>query len=753
MTSRLVKALVFGALTGLFGVAVSLLPFIFDLEENLGLELLFKLRGPRQAPSDVVIVSIDKASADKLRLPDSPEKWPRSLHGRLTENLAREGAAVIAFDILFDEARSESDDRLFAESIARARNIVLCECLKCERIPLTPREGSTGAEANVQKLVLPIAPLAESALALAPFPLPKVPVKVSQYWTFKTDAGNMPTLPIVVFQIFSLEVYEEFVGLLEKVSPSQAAKLPRHRDSIIAARGIEKLVRTIRDIFEEDPSVGTKMLEAIGDRREGGLDPVQARILAALIAMYQGSDSQYLQFYGPPGTVATVSYDQVLRLTEDSSPGGKKFDFKGKAVFVGLSERLRPEQKDGFHTVYSGSSGLDISGVEIAATAFANLLEGLPVRPLTLFAHLATVFSWGLVIGIFCRLSPTIISVSGAVLLGVLYALAAQYHFKTTVTWYPLVMPLFIQTPLALFGAVIWKYAEANRERRNIKKAFGYYLPNEVVDQLSKSMPGIDTSSRVLFGTCLYTDAEHYTSLSETMDPKDLGSFMNKYYEVVFKPVRRHGGVVSNVIGDSMLSIWVTAQPESPLKNKACLAALDILSAVNRFNQSSNALQLPTRIGLHTGQILLGNIGAANHYEYRPVGDIVNTATRLEGLNKVLGTSILLSGDVLSQQQGFLTREMGQFLFVGKSRPLAAHELICRAGEADERQKAGCAVFAEALAAFRGQCWEEATGKFRRCIDILGRDKPSDFYIEQCRRLKESPPGESWDGVVRLSEK
>jgi adenylate cyclase len=210
---------------------------------------------------------------------------------------------------------------------------------------------------------------------------------------------------------------------------------------------------------------------------------------------------------------------------------------------------------------------------------------------------------------------------------------------------------------------------------------------------------------------------------------------------------------VANVVGDSMLAIWVTAEPDSALRDQACLAALDIAEAVHSFNQSSDTLHLPTRIGLHSGYIVLGHIGAAGHYEYRAVGDIVNTATRIEGLNKYLGTRILISEDVISHVEGFLTRELGKFVLVGKSKPVVVHELLCRTEELNGQKRNSCMAFAAALDAFRRRSWEAAMEKFYVCIKNRGEDGPSQFYLKLCEQYRMQPPGDSWDGEVYMDKK
>jgi len=752
MMSRLFKAVFLGFLIGIVGLVISPFHFALKIEKNTGLGLLFKLRGARHAPSDVVIVSIDRESSENLNVPDNPDKWPRSLHARLTETLAREGAEIITFDVHFIEPRSTEDDNLFAEAIGKARNVVLCEPLKAKEVPLSDKGGAHTGVHSIVRTVKPIAPLSRSAVATAPFPLPRIPFKVNQYWTFQPGAGDSPTLPVVAFQLFTFQVYEEFIHLLEKVSPNQARKLPRDSDTAIKTRDVIRLIRDIREIFESEPLISERMLEELEHSEPLFVDVKRYRLLKSLIKMYGGANSRYINYYGPPHTITTIPYHQALQLRE-GAVGDQRIDLKGKAVFVGLSEILLADRKDSFYTVFSLPNGIFISAVEIAATAFSNLMEDMPVKPISLPPYILIILLWGIVTGILCRISHIGIATSGVVGLSVLYLVAAEYQFKTNDSWYPIIIPLFIQTPLAFFSAVVWNYFETNKERQKIRKAFEYYLPKHVVDQLAKDIAHITTGSQVVHGICLTTDAEHYTSLSETMDPKELASFMNRYYETIFKPTRQHGGVVSDIIGDSMMALWVASRPETSLRDKACFAALDIQKAMQQFNQSSGTIQLNTRIGLHSGDISLGHIGAIDHYEYRPVGDIVNTAARIEGLNKHLGTRVLVSEEVIHQLDGFLTREVGKFRLKGKVRPIVAHELLCRREESDEKQRGACAIFAEAMGAFIRQSWDEAMEKFHQCIENLEEDGPSLFYVRLCEQYKGNPPEEPWDGVVHMEKK
>jgi len=750
--SRLTHAIIISLLIGMLGVIASFICIACGLEEKIGMDLLFRLRGLSKPPSDVIIVSLDKTSADNLNLPRDPEKWPRSYHARLTENLKKQGVAVIAFDILFEEPSDKEHDNEFAHAISNAGNVVLCECLEQDTKSLKDKEGKDIGNYVTEEIIPPIPPLAQAALALAPFPLPKVPVQLRQYWIFKEGAGDTPTLPVVAFQIFAFEVHDEFIRLLEKINPQQAEKLFPDKDAIIRNRSVEENILALRDHFSENPSAGEKMIEEINNPNYLSFDPKKKRILKSLIEIYQGPKDRYLNYYGPPGTIETVPYYQILQHHEESAVKKGQLDLNGKAVFIGLSETMRPTEKDGFPTVFS-QNGIDISGVEIAASVFANLLEGKPIKPTAIPVNYAIIFFWGVLLGILCLFTPLATAAISLISLSALYLGFILFQFDKTGSWYPITIPLFFQAPTTYFGILLWKFCIVNKERQNIRKAFENYLPEKEVEKLARNLGDIKTDTQIVYGTCLFTDAEQYTSLSENMDLKELSLFMNSYYEAIFKPIRRHDGIVSDVKGDCMLSIWATAQPDTAPRRKACTAALDISKAVEKFKQDADTFHLPTRIGLHSGYISIGNIGAMNHYEYRPVGDIVNTASRIENLNKYLGTRILISKEVLHQIDGFLTRKVGEFILKGKSKPVVIYELISRKEESSEQQRDLCTIFTEGLTAYYRQSWEEAINAFRTCIKINKQDGPSTYYLEKCEGYRANHPGEIWTGVNRIDNK
>lgn len=747
MRSQLSKAIIAGSITGICGLVFSYISIINEFEINRGLDLLFLLRGVRQAPPEVIVISLDKSSADKLRLPFKPERWPHFLHAQIVKNLHRAGAKVIAFDLFFSESRSRDDDMLFANAIRKAGNVILVSAIEKEKIGVLKNKGSPSQELSIEKLVQPVELLFKSSVAVAPFPLPKVPVKVSQYWTFKTTSGNSPTLPAIVFQAFTLEAYDDFMRLLGEITPDKIVKLPRNRDELMKTGNIVSVMSNLKNVFEGDPMIGDKMLERLNSPDRSHID---FHRLKSLIHLYSSSTSNYLNYYGPPYTITTIPYYKVLQL-DNGMEKGKRINVQGKAVFIGASEIFKLSQRDGYYTVFSLSSGVDISGVEIAATAFANLLENTVVRPLSMRAHLIVILLWGFAAGFICRFFSNVISIGGIIAASAFYLIAAVHQFKTAGIWYPLAVPLMIQVPLSFICSFAWKYVDINRERKNIRKAFSYYLPDEVVNNISGNIAYAMASHRVVPCLCLSTDAEQYTAVSEKMAPDDLVSLMNKYFEVIFQTIKSRKGVISNVVGDSVMALWET--PDASMCRQASLAALDMIEAVGRFNESSKNIQLPTRIGIHYGDVFLGNIGALDHFEFRHVGDPINTSTRIEGLNKLLGTKILLSDEVIKLLDGFLCRKLGTFLVVNKLRPIVIHELISLKEKSTREQRDLCLLFSVALSAFTRQSWDEASDIFKSITGRFGEDRPSLYYLNLCKQYRRKSYDQSWDGIIHVSRK
>ncbi|MEC4747951.1 adenylate/guanylate cyclase domain-containing protein [Methylomicrobium sp. Wu6] len=722
------NAVLSALLIGTLGAALNLTKLGLRFEEEWGLAALFKVRGAISSPRDVIIVNVDKSSEEQLRLPENPEKWPRSTYARLIEALNRYEPAVIALNIYFGEVRDAGNDIRLAKAIASGKNVILSNYLKQYTFPST----DPAWEFTYEKIINPIPAFANAALGAAPFPLPKTASTVKQFWTYKKSAGSIPTFPVSVFQCYALNrAYPEILRLLQLIEPALPSRLPPTFAQLAEKSNVLEISELIRQAF------ATKSLTQLQELlAEADYPPESTRLLQSWFTLAKGSDNRYFNHYGKTGAITTIPFHQLLE-NKHLNPEL----FRRKVVLVGYSENLEPEKLQGFYTEFSGGVSATVSTTEIAATAVANLIDNNAIRPLPLQSQCLLIMLWSFLLFGVCRLCSHRLAASLMIGLTAAYAGFAYFQFAAAQIWLPLFIPLLLQTPAAAI-ALIFSYLQKNKQnQQNLHKTLSYYLPDNVVSDIAKQseLEAITHYGGLVRGVCMTTDAGQYTTLSETMDPLTLKSVLNQYYGEMFPLVKYHHGIISDVIGDAMLALWAAPLEESRHKINACRAALEIKAAIDRFNRSQS-YQLPTRLGLHFGEMHLGNVGAMEHFEYRAVGDIVNTAVRIEGLNKLLGTQILVSSSVIEGVSGFFTREVGAFVLKGKTYPVILFELIAPTGQVDPYWLPLAAAFAHALRLFQNYQWTEALNAF---LDIEQRhpdDGPTLFYIQYLNQRPPAPP-------------
>lgn len=466
------RALLLSALVSLLGVVAVLFPVGYDLEENFGLGLLFGLRGEASPSEEVVIVAIDEASADALGLPRDSRFWPRSLHAELVRRLSDAGASVIGFDLLFNMERSPGEDAEFAAAIRRAGNVVLLGEMRRETIVLRDLPIAPDSRMIIETMIPPIDLFKREARYVAPFQLPKYPGKVSQYWLFKQTA-DVVTLPGAVLQLHALSVLDELRALLQRalddpaVARATGAADGAARDEArwiigLDASGLEdiddmnRFVRGMRQIMGADTLMAKVISREIGNARYARTS--ERDLLAVLLRMYAGDGARYLNYYGPPRTITTIPFSSAL-LGEAGVDGS----LRDKVVFVGVSDIRSFTPGDTFKTIFTTDDGRDLSGVEIAATAFANLRDGRDLKPLPRALTVLLVAAFGLLAGIACYLLGPIMAALAAANLGAVYLGVAYWGFANAQAWYPVIVPLAVQLPVAYVGAVLWKYIDAQR--------------------------------------------------------------------------------------------------------------------------------------------------------------------------------------------------------------------------------------------------------------------------------------------------
>ena len=233
---------------------------------------------------------------------------------------------------------------------------------------------------------------------------------------------------------------------------------------------------------------------------------------------------------------------------------------------------------------------------------------------------------------------------------------------------------------------------------------------------------------------CVMTDAEQYTAVVEDMPPAEVVALINRYFAELFRAVFTHGGRVADVKGDGMLAIWTDDQGDAQLRERAAVGCMALLAANERFNLSSPSRRLPTRIGVDFGPVAVAPVGAMECYELRIVGDTVNTSSRLEQLNKALGTQVLVSEAFARDIDNLLFRDLGRFLLRGKQVPVRVFELVCPADAATSAQLSLCRRFSEALHAWDTGRFPLAAERFHAMARDFPRDGPTRYFLGECRR-------------------
>jgi adenylate cyclase len=244
-----------------------------------------------------------------------------------------------------------------------------------------------------------------------------------------------------------------------------------------------------------------------------------------------------------------------------------------------------------------------------------------------------------------------------------------------------------------------------------------------------------------------------FSTIAEQLPPGELAVFLNEYFEALATPLKKHGVHVTEFRADAIMCAWTSDRPAPEPRRQAVLAALDAADAIEDFKTRHDMLRARLRIGLEVGHVYVGHAGGGGRFVYSIVGDSANTASRVEGLNKHVGTQILATGEVLDGFDDILSRRIGAFQFVGKTEAISIFEIIAKAAAATDSQAALCADFAAALANYERTAWSEAAARFESIIAAHGADGPSQFYLERCRRFILDPDRAGDPRIVRRDAK
>jgi adenylate cyclase len=455
-------------------------------------------------------------------------------------------------------------------------------------------------------------------------------------------------------------------------------------------------------------------------------------------------DTMLINFLGPPGAFPMYSFADVMKGRIAPEELHDKILFLGMTALGIYDMRVTP-----FHG--------NTPGVEINATICDNILRGHFVRrsiPEALLDLLFIILVGALVFFSTFRLRPVHALLLLPLVLGGYVVLAVVMFGKGH--WLSIIYPL-TSGILAYTVAAGFRFVILDRRSREIHSVFSSYVSKKIVDELVRHPERATIGGDHRQITILFLDIKGFTSISERLPAMELVSTLNRYFDVLTKVIMEHDGTVDKFLGDGLMAYWGAplAVAHHEAKGAACILALK--EAVARLLESHPELpEFTFRAGLNNGDVVAGNIGAPGRkMEYTVIGDTVNLAARLEGTAKFYGVDNLVSESLYAATSNdFIYRELDRIRVVGKKIPITIYELLASGKEGvDDNIHKMLSLFAQGLQAYRDKRWQDASGIFEALCQRYPDDKPSQLYLERCRRYIKEPPPENWDTIFQRKEK
>lgn len=689
----------------------------FERLQGLSLDILttlrWKLIGDRRdsATSPVVVVAIDGETYDTPPFKGSPtQTWTREI-GRVLGSITEGGAKVIGFDVIFPSSIEQSEipfgdasfgsrvkgfdrDYLIAlRKLSDSGKLVLGEILSNDHPDRPDHAQQLAVKNNIRALNVHTDP--DDVIRRMPL-------------SFSIAGQRVPAMAV--------ELASRALGAQPETGPAGATNLSGYA------------------IPSAVPNALTLNFRGMGR-------DVPAYSFADLRACVEKGDIDFFRraFDGKIVLLGSILNSDDRKLTSMHLSGG----YDG----IPMQRCALPAPAS---TAQQARSA--VAGVFVHATAVRNLLEhdaiaefGFPLR-----AILTIVFA-AIIAAAACLLAPT-----GAAItwlgLTVAYAAVAVSTFAHTIAL-PLTEPVLAGlTALAMM--IGYRFVIADREERFLRKSFAFYLAPEVIDGMvaSGKMPVLGGEMRDI--TMFFSDLSGFSSIAEKMTPSELVALMNDYLSAMTDIIESHGGYVDKYIGDSIVAMFGAPADDPDHARNAVAAALQCRDRLEELNESHPAFRgrgLAHRIGLNSGEAVVGNIGSRRRFNYTVMSDTVNLASRLEGANKYFGTVIMASEMTVNKSRSAYTwRELDMVRVQGRDEPIRAYEPLAEKNQETQEHGIRAATYAMGLACWRARDFAKAAELFE---SAAGDDPPCEYFARRARTLAAHPPPADWTPVNTLEGK
>jgi adenylate cyclase len=657
------------------------------------LDILFRHVPLAKASTEVVVVTVAQPDLDFFKKQGVVWPWRRQLYEHIIDYCRRGRAQAVIFDILFTEASltGPEDDNRLAQAVAGGR-VVLPFFLSRKEQEANPAEA-----ALLDKVGLKI-----------PGPRPPEPVSYRSVTT--------PILPL-------LDAAQALGNVESKPDPD----------------GIYRRVPLVLPFKDRWlPTLSFAAFHHFG-KRESLKFAANALILGNRRIPLDAQGNLLLKYRGPSGSHKSFSAANVIlseaQVRHNQPPVYPPAAFAGKWVFVGLTA-------PGLLDLKASPMGGVYPGVEVHATLLDNLLQGDFLRTLPGWA----LWAWALLLVAavaaavlyVSRLLVTLVAFFVLLLVHLSLAVLAFYHSL----WVDPVLP-GIALALGFGLATAYSYATEGRQKLYIRRTFAQYMSETVISHVLAHPEKLKLGGERRRVTLFFSDLAGFTTISERLDAETVVSLLNDYLSAMTEIILEEEGTVDKFEGDAIMALWGAPLDQADQARRACRAALRQQAALADLNRRFAGLNLPPlkmRIGLNTGEAVVGNLGSAKRFDYTVIGDTVNLAARLEGLNKFYQTVIMASEDTAGECGEVVAfRELDLVAVKGKEKPVRVFEVVALTEDLPPELAARNLEFAQALDLYRQGDFDAAAAALTTLLEKFPDDGPSQTFLDRCRRFRDDP--------------
>jgi adenylate cyclase len=711
----MMRKLIHGIIIGLLSAACALFFYFsgnLDWLENTTWDWRARFfAAPGRASDQILVVMIDQTSLDwakdTLKVPLS-WPWPRQLYSPMLLALRQGGAKAVIFDLIFTESSfaGVDDDEAFGQSISETPDFVASLNLSNEQ-GLEFEWNSQARDNNIKVEGL------RNYLATAKG---KSAVKTRASFPVKQVAENAAILGSVMI------TRQDSDAIIRRAIPFHVFD-----NHFVPSLGLAAFIGTHPD----------NSISVSNNNLRFGSYTIPLDKNGNIIIRYRGKSQTHKAIN------AAAVMQSGLKILEGDKPSMDLSVFKNAYVFLGVTA-------PGFKDLRPTPLQRDYPGVELHATMLDNLLSGDFIKEVPLYLVLLFTIGFCVIAGISVRMlnKSSHDAIVAVVFISIPFILGCIYYKSNY--W----MPVAVQSAgifFAISASIVVNYTLEGRQKRYIKNAFKQYLSPAVIERLVEDPGKLTLGGELREMSIFFSDIQGFTSISERLSPPDLTALLNDYLTAMTDIILAEGGTIDKYEGDAIIAFWNAPLNLPDHAKRAVRAGLRCGKKLNELRPEFKeriGRDIYARIGINTGQVVVGNMGSSQRFDYTFLGDAGNLASRLEGINKQFGTYFLISEYSRAQLEGeFEAREISRVRVVGRAEPVRIYEPMFK--EDYEAKAESFKIFVEALKKFYAGDFKDALEIFKT---IKEEDPPARAYSEKCIALINDPP-EQWDGVWVMSEK